>query len=590
MLLSKIPFVVTDTETTGINPGNSRIIEIGAVKVLDGKVVDRYESLIDPNCAVPHRISRLTGITTSMVYGKRQASEVLPEFKAFLGDGVLVAHNLAFDKRFLNSELRRLKIPPLRNKSLCTVRLARRLLSGLRSKGLSSLADFYGIRIKNRHRALGDADATALVFLRMLAKLKTFHKIEDLHGLLAFQMRPYRKAHTAPEHVLQLKRKVATSVPRSPGVYFMLDRNGKTIYIGKAKNLRSRVRSYFSAIEAHPPKTRDLVRVVRDVRWETTPTELAALLRESRLIKENQPRFNRALRRHSNRPFIRLSAGKGFPTVSFSSQIRDDGSEYFGPLRGNRHAKFLVDIINRMYLLRECDDSTFAKGSVCMYGMIDRCCAPCVGAGDVKTFYADEVSRVRAFLTGEDDSVLNKLHSCMLDAADALEFEEAREFRDWWNHLNALYERQKIVATPVLDHNATLILPTTRAREFEIYFIRYGRVDRTIRIRSNQRDWKTKVVECSQSVFAPLLPRPERYERGELDEIRILSNWLYHHRQSSMHLHWKGEPGQLHANQVVRIIEDYEPGSEESITGIGLADHSELSRKRPLVSRKSKEV
>ena len=554
MLLSEIPFIVTDTETTGLNPSNNRIIEIGAVKVLDGQVVDRFSQLINPGCAIPHRISRLTGITTAMVYDKPSAGEVLPHYLKFLGDGVLVAHNLAFDMRFLNAELRRWNGSIISNKSLCTVRLARRLLSGLRSKSLSSLAHFYGIQIRDRHRALGDAEATASVLLRMQTRLQSYHKVEDLTGLLAFQMQPYRTTRGTPDHVLQLRKKISASAPQTPGVYFMLDKSGKVIYVGKAKNIRSRVRSYFSAIEAHPPKTRDLVRVVRDVRWEQTSTELAALLKESRLIKKIQPRFNRALRRHSRRPFIKITRGSEYPTVSFSSQLSDDGAEYFGPLRGTRHATYLVDIINKMYFLRECDEKTLRQGKVCMYGMIGRCSRPCVDTS-VKAAYAEEVEQVRSFLTGADATILERLHDCMVEAAESLEFEDAREFRDWWRHLSALFERQKMVATPVLDHHATLALPTQRKGEFEMYFIRFGRLDRSIRIRTSQQYWRRTVQTQASAAFAPLVPRPARYERGELDEVRILSNWLYHHRESSLYVKWRGESADQHATEVCKLIE-----------------------------------
>ena len=549
MHLTQVPFIVTDTETTGISPSSNRIIEIGAVKVVGGEVVDRYSQLINPERSVPHRISRLTGITTAMVFDQPTIGEVLPGYLKFLGDGVLVAHNLTFDKRFLNAELSRWNGSRLTNKSICTVRLARRLLGGLRSKGLSSVANFYGIRIRNRHRALGDAEATGQVLIRMLDRLQLYHSVENLTDLLAFQMRPYRKARGTPEHVLALRRKIAASAPATPGVYFMLDKRGKVVYIGKAKNLKQRTRSYFSAIEAHPPKTRDLIRVVRDIRWEQTATELAALLQESRLIKEQQPRFNRALRRHSRRPFIKINRGLAFPTVSFSSQLTDDGAEYFGPLRGTRHATYLLDIINKMYLLRECDDKTFRAGKLCMYGMIGRCSAPCVNT-DIRSIYDSEVGKVRAFLTGADDTILDRLHTAMIEAADQLEFEEAREYRDWWQHLTALFERQKIVATPVLDHHATLAIPTSRTKEYEVYFIRYGRLDRSIRIRLRQKNWRLQIQQASIATFAPLVPRPSRYERGELDEVRILSNWLYHHRDSSVYVKWLGDDPRIHANNV----------------------------------------
>jgi DNA polymerase III subunit epsilon len=177
MLIRDATFVVTDTETTGTNASDGRIIEIAAVKVRGGEVIDRFTQLINPGRAVPWRITQITGISTAMVFDQPSAREVMPAYCEFLGDGIMVAHNLGFDERFINSEFARCDLPMLRLGSICTLKLARRLLRGLRSKGLASLADFYGIKIVGRHRALGDAEATAHVMLRL------FDILENEHGI-----------------------------------------------------------------------------------------------------------------------------------------------------------------------------------------------------------------------------------------------------------------------------------------------------------------------------------------------------------------------------------------------------------------------
>ena len=137
MHVSDATFVVTDTETTGLKAEEHRVIEIGAVKVEDGDVVDRFQQLVNPQRSIPGRITKLTGITTGMVFEAPTMEEVMPAYLDFLGDGILTAHNLSFDKGFLEAECERLGRGPLSNETLCTVRLARRLLPGLDSKGLS---------------------------------------------------------------------------------------------------------------------------------------------------------------------------------------------------------------------------------------------------------------------------------------------------------------------------------------------------------------------------------------------------------------------------------------------------------------------
>ena len=372
MLLSDATFVVTDTETTGGSAASDRLIEIGAVKLRHGEVVERFSSLINPMRSIPARITHLTGISTAMVFDQPAVESVLPRFQEFLGESIFVAHNLGFDWRFIDAELGRADLPGLNNERLCTLRLARRVLRGLRSKGLSSLSDYYGIRIDRRHRALDDAEATAIILTKLLSSIEFEHGITCVNDLLAFQRQTYGAYLDDAKHVRRIREEVLPVVPPRAGVYFMRNRSGKVIYVGKAKNLRSRVRTYFTAVEAHPARTRKLVKEVRDVTWRETGSELAALLEESRLIKEHQPRHNRALKRYGRRPFIRLDCSAKYPTVSFVSQLVDDGAEYFGPVRGGRNAAFIVDLIDTVFKLRECDDGTFARRSACMYAEMNR--------------------------------------------------------------------------------------------------------------------------------------------------------------------------------------------------------------------------
>ncbi|HEX7070153.1 MAG TPA: exonuclease domain-containing protein, partial [Rhodothermales bacterium] len=322
MRIEDASFVVTDTETTGMRAGEDRLIEIAAVRVSGGFVKERFQQLINPTCPIPGYITRLTGISTGMVADQPEAQEVLPRFLSFLDGGVFVAHNLGFDLRFINAGLRDCEQPELSSHTLCTLRLARRLLPGLRSKSLASVCEFFRIRNRSAHRALADAEATAEVLIRFLEILEREHRIDSLEELVAFQRRPYRSA-TRSKHLVEIRRRVLPKLPTEPGVYFMKDAAGTVIYIGKARDLKARVSSYFTAIEGHPPRLRKMVDVVRDVTWQITETELDALILESRLIKETQPRFNRAQRQYHVRPFLRLDTAHPFPYVSVVPVLRN---------------------------------------------------------------------------------------------------------------------------------------------------------------------------------------------------------------------------------------------------------------------------
>lgn len=532
MDLPEASFVVADTETTGVNARTDRVIEIGAVRVEGGQIVERFSQLVNPGRSVPRRITEITGITTGMLVGMPTMAEVMPRFRAFLGDSVLVGHNLGFDTGFLDAEAERLGLPPLVNPAVCTLRLARRILRGHRSKGLGAVADHYGIRINGRHRALGDAEATAQVLLRFISHLQFTDEAATLDELIAYQHTRYQQPKEETRHLTAVRKRLP-EIPDRPGVYFMKDSSGAVVYVGKARRLRTRVRSYFSAIEAHPPRLRQLVDTVRTVEWKETGSELGALLLESRLIKELQPRFNRAARRYKSRPFIRLETDGPFPRASVAPYILDDGAEYFGPLGGRREAEVVIEVINRFFGLRECDDPTFSRGQKCLYAAMGRCLAPCVPDGEVSP-YADEVERVRAFLLGRDTSVLASLEGAMREVAARREYELAGQYRDWLRALERMTGRQREVAAPVLEHHGVIVQPGEQPGTRQLFVVRYGRhVESATVAHPLDAAGGTRLADLVARHFAAEPPRPERYLKREIDEVRMLAHWLYVHRGST---------------------------------------------------------
>jgi len=541
MLIREATFVIVDTETTGTNAQTDRLLEVAAVKVRGGQIVDQFAQLVNPGRSVPRRITQLTGISTAMVFDQPGTADALPRFLQFLGDAVLVAHNLPFDLGFLNAALQRAGGEPLANETLCTLRLARRLLRGLESKALSSLIRFFDLMVENRHRALGDALATADIFLHFVEQVEDEHGVETVDDLLRFQHRTYRKVGKPTAHLQQIRDEVLPRLPDRPGVYFMKDRHEAVIYIGKAKSLRDRVRSYFTGVEAHAEWTRKLVQTVRGVTWTETGSELAALLLESRLIKEHQPRFNRAQRRYRDRPFIRLDTTHPAPRISLSTYLQDDGAEYFGPLSGRRQAELVADVINQFYLLRECDDDTYRLGRRCLYAGMGRCEAPCEG-GQALAVYPREVERVRDFLTGRDQSVLDVLTARMQAAAAAMRYEQAAEYRDWLQRLERLLSKQQKVAAPVLDHNAVLVQPSVVAGTVQLFCVRFGRHAETVTVSMPPAPGDVaRLRACLARCFDPAQERPTRYFKQEVDEVRLLAHWLYLHRDSTWPVRWTPE-------------------------------------------------
>jgi DNA polymerase-3 subunit epsilon len=288
-------YVVLDLETTGANPVFDRVTEIAAVRMEGGREVARWSTLVNPCISIPPFIQNLTGIHNAMVADAPHFEEAAPRLMALLDGAVLVAHNVRFDHGFLKNEFERLQID-LRVKTLCTVRLSRKLYPQHRSHGLDAIMQRHGLHTAERHRALGDVEMV-LAWLQQatqefgMAKLQA--TVKDLLG----------SSSSVPS---QLETPIK-SIPQTPGVYLFYGEGPLPLYIGKSVKLRSRVMSHFQADHSAAKEMR-IAQEIRTVQWRETAGELGALLLESRLVKEMQPVYNRQLRRQNQLCAWRLSA------------------------------------------------------------------------------------------------------------------------------------------------------------------------------------------------------------------------------------------------------------------------------------------
>jgi len=278
MQLREAPLAIVDLETTGGHPAHDRITEIAVLEVEGFEVKREWSSLVNPGRSIPGAIQALTGITQEMVEDAPRFEQLAGDLHARLSGRVFVAHNARFDYGFLRHEFERAGMS-FRAKTLCTVKLSRRLYRGASGHSLDALIARHGIRCDARHRALGDAEA-AWQFLRIAA---------GEHGdeILGVAARQVAKEPRLPPH---LERAAIDAVPEAPGVYFFYGEAGAPLYIGKSRSMRARVLSHFT-------EPKPWVAQVRRVEWQRTAGELGALLREARLVKELRPLFNRQLRK-----------------------------------------------------------------------------------------------------------------------------------------------------------------------------------------------------------------------------------------------------------------------------------------------------
>ena len=230
-----------------------------------------------------------------------------------------------------------------------------------------------------------------------------------------------------------------------PGVYRMIDADGTLVYVGKAKDLKKRVASYFGK-KADSPKTRAMVRQVRVVEVTVTRTEAEALLLESNLIKQHKPRYNVVLRDDKSYPYLYLSGDNKFPRLSFYRGAKSGAGQYFGPYPSARSARRTLNLTQKLFKIRQCDDNFFKNRSrPCLQYQIKRCTAPCVGlvGPDV---YREDVKHTVMFLEGRNEEVIKELTEPMQRAADRLDYERAAQYRDQISSLRKIQENQYISA------------------------------------------------------------------------------------------------------------------------------------------------
>jgi DNA polymerase III subunit epsilon len=516
--LAETEFVVVDLETTGGAASGEGITEIGAVRVAGGRLVESFSTLVNPRRPIPPFVVRLTGITDEMVADAPPIEDALPRFLAFVGDRPLVAHNAGFDLSHLNAAQQMLAGRPLGLPSLCTIRLARRLMPELRRRSLDAVSAALGIACFDRHRALPDARVTAeilCVFLERAAE----RNITRLDELLDFQ----RSAIDGRPFVVHVPRARLESVPLTPGVYHLLGEDGRLLYVGKARRLRERLGSYFTNARGHSPRILDLIRHVHDFRITETGSELAASLLEARHIRELKPPYNRQRKHLPRVGFLKLGVRRGWPRLHVTARLGTDRAVYVGPFPSLGAAERAQAALGRHFGLRTCagrlDPSP--EFTPCLSGQLGSCAAPCAGRIDADA-YARQVDACLAFLDGAGDDVLARLAERRDRLAGELRFEAASHVQRDIELLDGLQRRRRTLAWIVTRQNFAVLLPTLARDAAHFYAVLGGRLA-----------VEAHVTAARDLIGAVALVRERwaRYQdaplaRDEVDGTTIVAAWL----------------------------------------------------------------
>lgn len=416
--LFDVTFCVLDLETTGGSPANCEITEIGAVKYRGGELTGTFQTLVDPGLPIPPSITILTGITQAMVVDAPSIETAFPSLLEFIGDAVIVGHNVRFDLSFLNAASTRLGYGRLENNSTDTASLARRLVRPeVRNLRLQTLAAHFRSPTTPNHRALEDARATAHVFHALLERAGSLG-VTNLDDLLQLPT-----AKGSPHYS---KIRMTDDLPRRPGVYIFKDRDGRPIYIGKASNLRTRVRQYFYGDTRK--SISNIMTELDSIEHQVCATTLEAEVTELRLIHAHRPRHNRRSRPPKTSHFVKLTDER-YPRLSVVRTLKDDAIAYLGPFRSKKAADEVVHAIWDAVPIRRCRFRPGSRSGKCAAAQMGRAICPCDGEVD-DAVYAEIVDGLAAAMSGFPHRLLDALSEKMGRLSASCRYEEAAQTRD----------------------------------------------------------------------------------------------------------------------------------------------------------------
>ena len=507
--LAGVTFCVVDLETTGGSPADCGITEIGALKVRLGERQGSFHTLVKPDEMVPAFVRLLTGISDDMLVDAPRIESVLPSFLEFARDSVLVAHNARFDVGFLNAALGRAGYPPLDNDVVDTAALARKILAGeVRNHKLETLARHLRCANQPCHRAFADVLATNEV-LHHLIERAAGYGVTTLEDLVAM-------SSTRIDGTFS-KIRLAEGLPSTPGVYRFLGSSGQTLYVGKATDLRARVRSYFYGDPRR--KMRDLLRETQDVTFETYATTLEAEVAEARAIARETPPYNRRGKAGASW-YVKASLRK--PRVAPARSPAADGSAYLGPLPSLKHARTLIDTVRDATGVHRCSSPASCGG--CAFAEMGTC------AGLDRSAHEDEVRAIVDAFTRDPGIVVRPLEEKMRRLAHQERFEEAAELRDRARSLARWIERS--IEARALTHAGEVLL-------------RVG--GRVILLVQGQLASACDASDTPVPELLAWLRRTARWEpvgdwmtAGVQREVRAVASWLNRHEAEVEVLHVEG--------------------------------------------------
>lgn len=331
-------------------------------------------------------------------------------------------------------------------------------------------------------------------------------------------------------------------LPKCPGVYIMHDEADTIIYVGKAINLHNRVRSYFRKNIGRGPQIDKMVTLISRFEYIVTDSELEALVLENNLIKEHRPKYNTLLKDDKTYPYIKVTMGEAYPRVLFSRMMKKDHSRYFGPYTSAAAVKDTIELINKLYQLRTCNKNLpkdCGSDRACLNYHIKQCMAPCQG-NIPQEVYRERVKKALDFLNGNYQEILKELEQKMQEASDKLEFEDAIRYRDLYNSVKQIAQKQKITGSDGEDKDIVALACDDKDAVVQVFFVREGKLmgrEHFYMTHVSQTPAAQILLDFVKQFYAgtPFIPR-ELMLQEEIEDIEVLEQWLTRRKGSRVYI------------------------------------------------------
>lgn len=528
-LLYQLPFTVVSVKTMNDAQSNAEVVAVSCARIRDFRVSETLHTLINPGMTLPEEFTRRTGLYNATLQDKPALDVVLPEIAAFIGRDVIF---WAGSPHKTNAVHRHFRLTQPRERQFFIQTLAEKALPDLPKHMLSALATYFGLEPETLQWPEMAGTTTATVLLNILEILNRQHAVHSIIDLLNLcpAVKPFQRR---TRNDLAFDRAKLKDYPIQPGVYFMKNRLGEILYIGKAKNLRNRLRSYFQKQSRLPEKIAAMMKQVAMIDTIVVGSELEALLLESRLIKQYQPFFNKKIKDYQRMMFMKVSTQETFPKISIFSETDDPNAAYFGPFNGKSSLLYKLEILNRAFKLRDCNDRKFAehRNAPCMQYQLGLCSGPCAGLIS-KSDYQERVADFMRYLEQKPSNTIDHLIAKRDAYTDDLQFEKAALIQEQLDLLERLQLRSYGLTKALENHHCLIVLPSGSMDGYRLLGVLQGQ---PVEWRTHQPDTDDdgELAEWIESLFIRMSALESSATRASVpkamfEEARLISQWLDH--------------------------------------------------------------